>query len=61
VEAGTALAALVGACDGELSIRAICAALAELLGADEAALTAELLPSVRELVSTGILLAPGVR
>jgi len=61
VEAGTAFAALVGACDGELSIRAICAALAELLGADEAALTAELLPSVRELVSTGILLAPGVR
>jgi methylase of polypeptide subunit release factors len=61
VEAGTALAALVGGCDGELSIRAICAALAELLGADETALTAELLPSVRELVSTGILLAPGVR
>ncbi len=61
VEAGTALAALVGACDGELSIRAICAALAELLEVDGAELTAELLPSIRELVSTGILLVPGVR
>jgi methylase of polypeptide subunit release factors len=61
VEAGTALAALVGACDGELSIRAICAALAELLEVHDAALTAELLPDIRELVSTGILLMPGVQ
>ncbi|WP_349897256.1 DUF7059 domain-containing protein [Parafrigoribacterium soli] len=58
VEAGTALAALVGACDGELSVRAICAALAQLLEADEASLSAELLPSIRELLDTGILLAP---
>lgn len=58
IEAGTALAALVGACDGELSVRAICAALAELLDLDEGALTAELLPSIRELVSTGVLLTP---
>lgn len=61
VEAGTALAALVGACDGELSIRAICAALAELLEVDEAALADELLPSIRELVSTGILLTPAAQ
>ncbi|MEO7123884.1 MAG: methyltransferase [Lacisediminihabitans sp.] len=61
VEAGTALAALVGACDGELSIRAICAALAQLLEVDEGALTAELLPSIRELVSTGILLTPAAQ
>jgi len=53
---GTALAALVGACDGELSVRAIVAALAELLEADQDALSAELLPSIRSLVLDGFLL-----
>jgi methylase of polypeptide subunit release factors len=57
----TALAALVGACDGELSIAAICAALAELLGTkkspiDVDELLAQLLPTVRELVTVGVLL-----
>ena len=51
----TALAALVGACDGELDRRGHLRALAQLLEVDEAALTAELLPAVRELVLDGIL------
>ncbi|WP_022889964.1 DUF7059 domain-containing protein [Agromyces italicus] len=58
VAPGTALAALVGACDGELSIGAIVAALAQLLDVDEQALAAELLPEVRELVGDGMLLLP---
>ena len=52
---GTALAAVVGACDGELSIAAICGALAQLLAVDEGELLAEVLPDVRELVITGFL------
>jgi methylase of polypeptide subunit release factors len=58
IPADTALAALVGACDGELSVRAISAALAELLEVDGVALLAQLLPSIRELLDTGILLPP---
>jgi methylase of polypeptide subunit release factors len=61
IEAGTALAALVGACDGELSVRAICAALAHLLEVEERELSGELLPSIRELLDTGILLSPAER
>ena len=57
VESGTALSALVGACDGELSVGAIVGALGQLLGADDEALAAELLPRVRELVTTGMLRA----
>jgi len=55
VRAGTALAAVVGACDGELSLRAIVAAVASILevGADE--LAAEIVPEVRELVTGGML------
>jgi SAM-dependent methyltransferase len=53
----TALAALVGACDGELSVRAITAAIAQLLELDEGALLREVLPSIRELVVTGFLVA----
>ncbi len=52
----TALAAFVGACDGELEVRAMVAAIAQLLEADEAALAAELLPGIRELLVTGFLL-----
>jgi methylase of polypeptide subunit release factors len=57
----TALAAFVGACDGELSVAAICGALAELLSdepLDADAVLAQLLPMVRELVTVGILLRP---
>jgi methylase of polypeptide subunit release factors len=55
-QAGTALIALVGACDGELSVGAIASAIAELLEVDAVELTAELLPSVRGLVDDGFLL-----
>lgn len=53
----TGLAGLVGACDGELSVWAIIAAIAELLEVDEAELSTELLPRVRELVDAGFLRA----
>lgn len=53
----TVLAAVVGACDGELSVGAICAAVSELLEADERQLLAEVLPALREFVTVGILQA----
>ena len=52
----TGLAALVGACDAELSVRAIIAAIAQLLEVDEAALSLDLLPRIRELTIDGMLL-----
>lgn len=55
VPLGTALAAVVGACDGSLPVGAICAAVAELLEVDAGALTDEVLPEIRELVLTGFL------
>lgn len=54
----TGLAALVGASDGDLSIGAITAAVAQLLDVDEAALDADLLPAVRALIDDGMLLLP---
>jgi hypothetical protein len=58
VDLDTALAAVVGACDGELSVAAIGAALGELLEVDEAALLAEVLPQLRGLIADGLLLLP---
>lgn len=55
VRAGTALAGLVGACDGELEVGRIVGALAMLLEADAAALRAEVVPQVRDLVRDGLL------
>ncbi|HEX4401605.1 MAG TPA: methyltransferase [Galbitalea sp.] len=52
---GTALAAVVGACDGELSVAAICAAVSELLEVEESELRGEVLPSLREFVTVGLL------
>lgn len=49
------LAALVGACDGELTVGQIVQALAELLDVDADALRTDLLPRVRELVFIGML------
>ncbi|MDY0908112.1 DUF7059 domain-containing protein [Microbacterium sp. CFBP9034] len=49
------LAALVGACDGDLSAGVLIDAIAELLGVDAAALRADLIPRVRELAFTGFL------
>ena len=54
----TALAGLVGACDGDLAVGAIIGALAQLLDADETALTAELLPQLRGLLTDGFLTVP---
>ncbi|GEK81420.1 DUF7059 domain-containing protein [Agrococcus baldri] len=51
----TALAALVGACDGELAVGRLIAAIAGLLEVDPEVLAADLLPRVRELVLTGLL------
>lgn len=54
----TALAALIGACDGDLTIAAIIGALSQLLDVDESALQRQLLPRVRDLVDDGILTLP---
>ncbi len=58
VEASTALAGLVGACDGELSVAQVVGALAELLEEPEAGLRDRLLPAVRDLVAEGLLVLP---
>jgi hypothetical protein len=55
IEADAALAGLVGASDGELTVGAITNALADLLEVDEGALREQLLPQVRELVVSGLL------
>ncbi|HEU0042776.1 MAG TPA: methyltransferase, partial [Jiangellaceae bacterium] len=55
IEVGTAEAGLVGTCDGSLPFGAIVQALAVVLDVDPAALRAELLPRVRELVADGFL------
>ncbi|GAA1688296.1 methyltransferase [Microcella alkalica] len=55
IDADAALAGLVGASDGELSVAQLIGALAQLLEIDEAALADDLLPRVRELVLTGYL------
>ncbi len=53
---GTALAAIVGACDGELPLGVLVGAVAGLLDADPEALLAEVLPRLRSLVGDGYLL-----
>ena len=53
--ADTVEAALVGACDGELTLARILAALAQLLGQDQHELVSTSLPVVRELVVEGFL------
>ena len=54
-KADTVEAALVGACDGDLSVGAILAALAQLLGLDADDARATYLPVVRELIEEGFL------
>ncbi len=56
--ADTALAALVGASDGELGVGQVVTALAALLAVDEQQLRAQLLPAVRRLVEDQFLLLP---
>ncbi|KGM09408.1 SAM-dependent methyltransferase, partial [Cellulomonas bogoriensis 69B4 = DSM 16987] len=58
VQVGTALAGLVGACDGELSVGQVVGALGALLGAPTEQLAAELLPAVRDLVRDGMMIMP---
>jgi methylase of polypeptide subunit release factors len=55
VQAGTALAGFVGACDGELSVGQIVGALGALLGVGADDVAADVLPSVRGLVRDGLL------
>jgi methylase of polypeptide subunit release factors len=50
-----ALAALVGACDGDLPVGVLMDAIAELMEVDAAELRAELAPRVRELLFCGML------
>ena len=58
VEADTALAAIVGACDGDLPLGVLVGAVAGLLDVDAETLTGEVLPALRRLVADGYLL-PG--
>ena len=54
-QADTVEAALVGACDGELTVGQILDALAQLLDLDAAEARETYLPAVRELVAEGFL------
>ena len=56
-QADTVVAALVGACDGDLSVGQILDAIASLLELDAAETRATYLPQVRDLVASGFLLA----
>ncbi len=55
ISVDSALAGIVGACDGDLSIGQIVDAVASLLDVSAEALRADVLPRLRELVFTGFL------
>lgn len=55
VHSSTSLSALVGACDGELMVGQIVAAIASIFEVSGSELSAELLPAVRGLVRDGFL------
>ena len=55
VRVDTATAALVGASEGTLTVAALVAAVASVLGDDPQSLSARLLPVVRDLVGQGLL------
>lgn len=55
VEVDTALGGVLGACDGDLPLGVIIDAVAGLLEVDAVALRDELLPRIRELLITGML------
>jgi hypothetical protein len=57
-QATTAVAAMVGACDGDLSLGQIVAALGEILGEPSEALRRELVPTARQLLLDGLLVMP---
>ena len=56
VEADTVLAGVLGACDGDLPLGTITAALAQLLEVDAGALAEQVLPQVRQALRDGMLL-----
>ncbi|GMA35254.1 hypothetical protein [Demequina litorisediminis] len=56
IKADTALAGLVGACDGELTAGQIARALAVLLDVPTETMLAGLAPAIRELVRDGFLI-----
>ncbi|MGC0368965.1 DUF7059 domain-containing protein [Microbacterium sp. SLBN-111] len=55
IEVDSAVAALVGASDGDLPVGALIDAIAQLLDVDAEELRADVLPRVRELIVTGFL------
>lgn len=55
VEPGTALAAVVGACDGELPLAALIDAVASLMQVEEVPLRAQTLAGLRRLIGDGYL------
>lgn len=57
VQVTSAVAGVVGACDGELPLGALCDAVAQLLGEPAEDVRTEVLPAVRELVGLGILVS----
>lgn len=59
VQVDTLVAAAVGACDGELSLGQICAALAELVEATAEAVASDVLPTLRGLLTDGIIVRSG--
>lgn len=59
IQADTALAALVGACDGELPLGVLIGAVASLLAAEPAELRSALLPEIRDLIVSGFVLPCG--
>lgn len=61
IHASTSLAALVGACDGELTVGQIVGAIASIFEVPATELSAELLPAVRGLVRDGLLVVATVR
>ena len=57
VQVTSAVAGVAGACDGELTLGALCDAVAQLLGEPAEDVRTEVLPAVRELVGLGILVS----
>lgn len=55
IEVDTALAAVVGACDGDLDVGTLIDTVADLLDVDATALRADLLPRLRTLLGFGML------
>lgn len=55
IQVDTAVAGLVGACDGDLSVGAIVDALASLMGIPASELSESIVPTIRKLVDDGIL------